>query len=193
MKTLAGLTACALLAAFALRPTADDCCGGEKEAKKCPVAKTPEECHALMVKAVVAKDGTAFWCLLSLDSRKALLADAQDDKDHVAKDTAAKLGVTEAEFGKMECEAIAIAKLLAGIDDAAKKRVEGEKLENLKVDGKKATAVRESGDDKREVAFVKEGESWFITLLADCAAGDGAKKDEGECEGSDCGDEKDSK
>lgn len=188
MKTLA---ACALLAAFALRSTADDCCGGDKEAKKCPVAKTPEECHELMKKAVVAKDGPSFWCLLSLDSRKALLADAQDDKDHCAEEVSKKLGVTVEQFGKMECEAIAIAKLLAGIDDAAKKRVEAEKLENLKVDGKKATAVRVSGEDKREVTFVKEGDAWFVSLMGDCCAGDEKKDDkEGDCEGSDCGDEK---
>ena len=153
---------------------------GDKDKKDEPaVAKSPEECHEAFKKALLAKDATALWAVFSKKTQKWLAVTAEEDRTKDAEAVAKSIGVTTKELEKLEARDVAILRMLAQVDDAAKKRIEAEKLQDLSVKEKMATACRVSGDDQRLVIFVKEGDGWYVAIGGgECDGGmDEEKKD----------------
>ncbi|MCE9583966.1 MAG: hypothetical protein K8T20_15895 [Planctomycetes bacterium] len=138
---------------------------GDKDKKDEPsLAKTPEECHEQFKEALIAKDAAALWAVFSKKTQKWLAVTAEEDRTKDAEAVAKSIGVTAKELEKLEAKDVAIRRILAQVDDAAKERIEAEKLQDLSVKEKMATAVRKSGDDERLVIFVKEGDGWYVAI-----------------------------
>lgn len=144
-------------------------------------AASPDAAFKDFQAAVKAKDGEKAWNLLSKEGKseieqgvalvKGLMEGffKQLDKAPPAEKKAAeeKMGMSLAEFKAMDAKGF----FVFGIKHGDKgpnsgnemKQFTDATLENLKVEGDKATATMKSGDKTKPISFVKEGGSWKIT------------------------------
>ena len=142
-----------------------------------------------MRKSIIAKDGKAFFATLTEESQKSLEKQGEVLRTSDAgkpEDTAKELGVTVEEMNKMAPRDVAIGLMMAKVTDEQRKALETATLEDVKVDGDKASATRVMGEEKKPLSFAKAKEGWKYDLEATngCKAPED-KKEDGSCEGSD--------
>ncbi|MEK7468245.1 MAG: hypothetical protein AAB074_12600 [Planctomycetota bacterium] len=152
------VTAFALAIALPLAALAEE--AGEKKGPE--PAKTPEECYALACKALCDGEGDTYWFCLSRETRKQLIAQAEEAKKNHAKELAAALKVTEEELAKIEPRDVALRQVLGAMNDEVRKMLKKQKLSAVKIDGEKATGTLEIDGDLSPIEFVKEDEGWRI-------------------------------
>jgi len=144
-------------------------------------AATPEAAFKEFQAAIKAKDGNKAWTLLTKDSQAKMeqmaakmkddfkkIADLPEEKRKVIEEQITKVfGMSLAEIQKMDGKAV----LNFGLKNAAKfgkgdpfTEVAESTLEDLKVDGDKATAKVKSKTKTEPLEFRKEGGSWRIQM-----------------------------
>jgi len=137
----------------------------EAAEKKAPEpSKTPEDCYALACKALCDGDGDLYWFCLSKGTRKLMVDQAEEAKKNHKKELAAALKIEVDALEKLEPREIALRQILGMMNDEYRKLLKDQKLTDVKIDGDKATATLEVGDDRMPIEFMKEDEGWRINV-----------------------------
>lgn len=137
---------------------------------------------------MLEKDAKAYLATLSAHSLKCFgnLGEALKNMEDGGAEVAKEIGVTVEELAKMAGAEVMARRTLAKVDDEKKAALEKETLEEVKAEEKTASATRVSGETKKGIWFVKEGEGWKVELEKELGcAGHEEEEKEGGCEGSD--------